>query len=353
MAAFNKSKIMHFPRHVLVGHDVLGRSGELAQDLDGHDRAIVVCDKVTIDLAGNTVLKSLQDADFDAETTIIDGATMDNVEKVQALAKKNKVGLLFGVGGGSVIDVTKLAAFQYGHPFVSVPTSAAHDGIASARASIKEDRGNVSKEARPPVAVVADTGTIAKAPHRMLAAGCGDVLSNFTAVRDWRLAERLRGEEFSSFAAALSETAAELVLENADSIRPNLEESAWVVVKSLITSGVAMAVAGDSRPASGSEHMVSHMLDRLAPGAAMHGEQCGVATILMMYLQDGNWEEIRDALAKIGAPTTTKELGIPRDTMVDALTKAHTIRPDRFTILGESGLTKSAAEHLLKATGVG
>lgn len=353
MAPFNKSKIMHFPRHVLVGHEVLGRAGELAHDLDGHDRAVVVCDKTTIDLAGRAVLASLEDVGFAAEHIIIDGATMHNVEKVEALATKNEVGLLLGVGGGSVIDVTKLAAYQYGHPFVSVPTSAAHDGIASARASIKEDRGNVSKEARPPVAVIADTGTIAKAPHRMLAAGCGDVLSNFTAVRDWRLAERLRGEEFSSFAAALSETAAEFVLESADSIRPNLEESAWIVVKSLITSGVAMAVAGDSRPASGSEHMVSHMLDRLAPGAAMHGEQCGVATILMLYLQDGDWEAIRDALKQIGAPTTVKDLGIPRKTFVEALTKAHTIRPDRFTILGESGLTPSAAEHLLKATGVG
>lgn len=351
--AFDKSKLMLFPRQVLVGHGVIHRVGEVAKELDGHERALVVCDEITLKLAAGDAIKSLEKAGFATKHLVIQGATMKSVGEARKAAKEHNAGMLVGVGGGSVIDVTKLAAYESGLPFISMPTSAAHDGIASARASIKEDTGNVSKEARPPDAVVADTVLIAKAPHRMLASGCGDVLSNFTAILDWKLAERIKGEEFSSFAAALSKTAAELVLSQADAIRPNLEESAWVVVKSLITSGVAMAVAGDSRPASGSEHMISHMLDRLAPGVAMHGEQCGVATVLMMYLHDKDWRQIRDALKAVGAPTTVKELGHERETMIKALMEAHSLRPDRFTILGETGLTREAAEQLLKATGVG
>jgi glycerol-1-phosphate dehydrogenase [NAD(P)+] len=125
-----------------------------------------------------------------------------------------------------------------------------------------------------------------------------------------------------------------------------------VVTKALIVSGVSMSVAGSSRPASGAEHMVSHALDRLVPGRALHGEQCGVATIVALYLHGAAWEEARDALHHVGAPTTAKQLGIPRDTLVEALLQAHTIRPERLTILGDGGLAREAAEQALKATGV-
>jgi glycerol-1-phosphate dehydrogenase [NAD(P)+] len=256
-----------------------------------------------------------------------------------------------GAGGGSVIDVAKLAAFEHGPAFVSVPTSASHDGICSGRASIKETRGSVSVEAKPPAAIVADTAIISKAPFRMLASGCADVISNLTAVMDWKLAHRLKAEEYSSFAAVLAKTAADQILENRAIIRPGIEEASWLVVKSLVVSGVSMAVAGNSRPASGAEHLFGHAIDRLSPGP-MHGETVGVGTILMMHLHGGDWEMVRDALKEIGCPTTAKELGVPPKRLIEALTTCHKLRPERYTILGESGLTQQAAQDLCKATGV-
>ncbi len=186
----------------------------------------------------------------------------------------------------------------------------------------------------------------------MLAAGCGDVISNLTAVLDWKLAHRLKAEEYSSFAATLAVSAADQILENIHAIRPGLEQSAWLVVKSLVVSGVSMAVAGSSRPASGAEHLLSHALDRVAPGAAMHGEQVAVGSIVMMHLHGGDWTRIRNALETLGAPTTAKQLGIPGRKFVQALTTCHSLRPDRYTILGESGLTREAAQEVCKATGV-
>ena len=118
----------------------------------------------------------------------------------------------------------------------------------------------------------------------MLASGCADVISNLSAVKDWELAYRLKNEEFSTFAASLSETSSRLLLHKAEDIRSGLEEAVWQAVKCMIVSGVAMSVAGNTRPASGSEHMFSDMLDRTAPGKALHGEQCGVGAIMMMYL---------------------------------------------------------------------
>ncbi|MGQ0534771.1 MAG: NAD(P)-dependent glycerol-1-phosphate dehydrogenase, partial [Methanobacteriota archaeon] len=98
--------------------------------------------------------------------------------------------------------------------------------------------------------------------------------------------------------------------------------------------------------------MVSHTLDRLAPGRALHGEQCGLASILTMHLHGGDWQRLRDALATVGAPTTAKELGIPAETIVEALSTAHLIRPDRYTILGDSGMSREAAWNAVRTTRV-
>ena len=222
-------------------------------------------------------------------------------------------------------------------------------------------KGSVSKTAVSPLAILADTEIIAKAPFRMLASGCADVIANIPAVMDWELAHRLKGEEFSSHAAVLAKTAADLIIDNADEIKPGAEESAWLAVKATIVSGVAMSVAGNTRPASGAEHMFSHMLDHLGPGIflkgrkkikPMHGEQCGVGAIMMVYLHGGNWEKIKTSLKRIGAPTTSEELGISKKKIVEALVSCHEIRPDRYTILGETGLTEDAAKKIAKITGV-
>ncbi len=113
-----------------------------------------------------------------------------------------------------------------------------------------------------------------------------------------------------------------------------------------------MSIAGTSRPCSGAEHLFSHALSMIAPKPALHGEQCGVGTIMCAYLHGANWQLIKEVLHKIEAPTTAKELGIDSEYIVEALTKAHSIRPERYTILGESGLTKEAAHRVASVTGV-
>ena len=113
-----------------------------------------------------------------------------------------------------------------------------------------------------------------------------------------------------------------------------------------------MCIAGSSRPTSGAEHMFSHMLDLRCPGKALHGEQCGVGSIMTMYLHGGDWEKVRDALKEIGAPTTARELGIISEEVIYAMSHAHEIRSDRFTILGDQGISEEVAEKVARATGV-
>jgi len=349
---FKKSKLMEFPRDVIVGHGVIDEIADLCKKVSMGDHPLIVHDEKTKEIAGKRIMELLKNEGYTIEDITVERATMEEVERVKNHAMKWGAEYLIAVGGGSVIDITKLASFKYGVPFISIPTAASHDGIASPQASIKENAGSLSIKARSPVAVLADTAIISKAPYRMLASGCADVISNLTAILDWQLAWRLKREYYSSFAVALAETAARLLIESAEFIKPGIEESSWIAVKSMIVSGVAMSVANSSRPASGAEHMFSHALDQIAPGKALHGEQCGVGAIMMMYLHGGDWESIKEALREIGAPTTARELGVSEEEIIEALMRAHTIRPERYTILGKDGLTEEAAFHLVKATGV-
>jgi glycerol-1-phosphate dehydrogenase [NAD(P)+] len=346
-----KIKEMVFPRQVIVGHGAFEHIPELCNRIvDGN--ALVVADKNTKKILADKIINLLKDNNYNVSSMLISASTLKEVTRVQNAIERKSAGFVLGVGGGTVIDVAKFASYKTSRDFISVPTAASHDGIASPQASLKESKGSISKRAISPLAIVADTSIIKKAPYRMLASGCADVISNLSAINDWELAHRLKNEEFSTYAASLSKTAAELLLKNAGLIKTKSEDAVWIAVKGMIVSGVAMSVAGSSRPASGAEHMFSHVLDKISPGRAMHGEQCGVGAIMMMYLHGENWEEIRDALKKIGAPTTAKELDIPKKKIIQALVNAHSIRPERYTILGEGGLTKDAAKAVAKKTGV-
>jgi len=348
---FTKARSIFFPRNVLVGHGVLEQLPGLCGDLGLSGSALIVTGGITGDVAAKRAESRLAEGGFSVRTVQVGPADQENLAKVVSAAKGFKPDFLVGVGGGSKIDLAKMAAKELRKDFLSVPTSAAHDGIASGRASIKGSDGPLSLDARVPLGVVADTGIIVKAPYRLLASGCADVISNTTAVMDWDYARRLRGEEFSRSANALAVYTAETIIDNADLIKPGQEESVWIAIRPIIVSGVAMAVAGSSRPTSGSEHMFSHALDMISPGRALHGEQCGVGSIMMMYLHGGDWQRIRDALKKIGAPTTARELGFTDKEIIDALTAANKVR-SRFTILGSEGLTREAAERLARITKV-
>lgn len=343
--------LMQLPREVLLGENLKGEAVNVAKRLGLGERALVLYGPKTKEIAGKDIEKSLRES-FDVSALVIREASMEEVERALAKIRDDNSDWLIAVGGGSIIDVAKLASFKAGVPFISFPTTASHDGIASANASIKDIGAKTSVKAVPPVAVIADVGVIKTAPYRYLAAGVGDMISNLTAVKDWQLAHRIKGEYYSEYAASLSLMSAKMVIKNADIIRLGNEESVRKVVKGLISCGVAMSIAGSSRPASGAEHLFSHALDAIAPKPALHGEQVGVGTIIMAYLHGLKWERIRETLKKVGAPTNAYELGIDPEYIIEALTIAHTIRPERYTILGKDGLTREAAEKAAKITGV-
>lgn len=343
---------MRLPREVLIGPGVLDRVSDVCVGLGLASPALVLTGPKTYNIGAKAVIARLEEAGFDTKVLFVERSEWGCVTRARGVIGEFGPRVVLGVGGGKVIDVAKLAASQGMVPFVSVPTAASHDGISSSRASIKDSDSPASVEANAPVSIIADTEIIAKAPHRLTASGCGDIIAKYTAVRDWRLAHNLRGEYYGEYAASLAMMSARLVMKNAYLLRKRAEGGYRVLIEALISCGVSMSIAGSSRPCSGSEHLFSHALDMIAPEPALHGEQCGVGAILMAYLQGTRWRMIKEKLSILGAPTTARELEVEPKYIVEALTQAHKIRPDRYTILGDEGLTRGAAERVARSTGV-
>ncbi|MCL2157070.1 MAG: NAD(P)-dependent glycerol-1-phosphate dehydrogenase [Methanobrevibacter sp.] len=344
------SKKIQMPREVHIGPGVIDNTGKICKDLRFSGDTLVVTGPNTLKIGGEKVIESLESENFSVDKVEVKSATNDSVKNVEK--KLDDISLVLGVGGGKIIDVAKMASTNAGLLFMSIPTAASHDGIASPLASLKNFKGTVSLTAQSPIGVIADTDIIRKAPFKLLTSGCADIISNYTAIKDWKLAQRLQNENFSESAAALSLMTAKLIIKSVDTIKEGLEESSRLVVKSLFSSGMAISIAGSSRPASGSEHKFSHALDTIAPKACLHGEQCGVGTIMMMSLHGGDWKCIQNALKRIKAPTNAYELGIDPESIIEALTLAHTIRPERYTILGDRGLSRAAGKNLAIKTEV-
>jgi len=343
---------IELPKKIVIGSGIINAISLELKNLNIALNSLVVSGSSSTIIYAKTVIDSLKDSSIESWSVQVTRADKAEVEKVLGIAREVKAEVLIGVGGGKAIDIAKYVAYLNNSYFVSVPTAPSHDGIASPFASIRDMGKPVSMKASTPVLVIADVDIIAKAPRRHIIAGCADLLGKLTSVLDWRLAHKLRGEYYGDYAASLSILSAKHILKNYELFAEKKTpiEAVRILVEALISSGIAMAIAGSTRPASGSEHLIAHAIDIVANYPALHGEEVGIGTIIALYLHGKNWKKLKYVLKAIGAPTTAKELGIKVEQLVEALTIAHTIRPERYTILGDKGISREAAEEIIRIT---
>jgi len=344
---------MELPHVVRIGPDAIFELGDELSKL-GKGKAIVVTSQTSMSLFGQLLTKVLTSSGIESDIYVVQRGTDINGECEQIISRfvSDEYNFVLGVGGGRTIDIGKMVAFRMKLLFASVPTTPSHDGIASPLVSIPDKDRRYSTYAKTPSIIIADTNILTNAPHRHIASGAGDVLAKFTAVKDWRLAHLLKGEYYGDYAAKLAETSVEMVIREARNIGRHKEKGIRVLAEALINCGIVIGIVGNSRPCSGSEHLFSHSLDLVANYPALHGEQVGLGTIMMACLHNADWELIRDTLRTIGSPTSSGGLGISTEQLIEALTTSHKMRPDRYTILGESGITKQAAKNLAEETEV-
>lgn len=274
-----------------------------------------------------------------ARRATISGSTRQEVARIADLAGASDA--IVAVGGGRPIDVAKAAAHTARAPVVVIPTQLSADGIASPIAVIAEGPGRiVSKRSALPVAVLADLSTICAAPVAFARAGVGDLLSNRTALVDWKLAEEAGADRFDDFAALLSASAHQLIEGQdlsplaAGDLPPDLARR---LLDGMVLSGLAMEAAGSSRPCSGAEHLISHALDAIEPGTAPHGEQVAFGTLVATALQGGDVERLREQLVAAGLTAALSGFGLGPDRLAEIVAHAPATRPGRRTVL-DAGL---------------
>jgi glycerol-1-phosphate dehydrogenase [NAD(P)+] len=198
------------------------------------------------------------------------------------------VSAIVGVGGGKALDVAKYVGFLSRLPYYAVPTSLSNDGFCSPQSSLTVRGKRRSLPAALPFGVVIDTAVCRDAPRALTLSGVGDLVAKFTAVRDWKLAFHATGEPVDDFAALLSDGSIHAYLSH-----PAFDlEGIRLLATALMLNGIAMEMSGSSRPASGSEHLISHALDALSDRPRLHGLQVGVATYVVSLLQGENTDRI-------------------------------------------------------------
>ena len=344
---------MELPRKILIGEGVVSQVGSLVRSLDaGAASVAIVTGAVVKARAGEACSASIEKARLKSSWHVVSDASMDTVSRLQDKIT-GQPDLVIGFGGGRSVDVAKMTAFKLGRPFLSVPTSASHDGISSPFVSVRGTDKPHSIKANTPIGVVADTHLMSQAPPRLLAGGCGDLVAKITAVKDWELARDEKGEYYGSYAANLAYMSAKIILDESERLKRKSQFSIRTIVEALISAGVAACIAGSSRPCSGSEHLFSHAVEYVAgPNYGLHGERVGIGTIMMAKLHGLDWEEVAETLENVGAPTKAKQIKLGEDDVVKALVAAQSLRPDRYTILSKSKMDKKSAHRLAKSVKV-
>ena len=331
------ARMVACPLAVDIGSGTVGRLPTLLADgrISSNGDVAVVVGPGQGERVAAAVRPALGRADFHA----VDGATIEAALDLAAGLRQGSYDAVVGIGGGRTLDAAKYAASLVGLPMVAVATNLAHDGIASPVASLEHQGRKESHGVHIPIAVVVDLDYVRTCPPEQLRSGLGDALSNLSALADWELASRERGEPVDGLAAAFARSGAESLLYRTDELAS--DDFLTALAEALVLSGVAMAMAGSSRPCSGACHEISHAIDALYPGTANHGEQVAVGALFASFLRgDDGSARLDAAFRRHGVPRLPGDLGLSDDQFRTAVAHAPSTRPDRYTILEHLDLSE-------------
>ncbi|MFB4330843.1 sn-glycerol-1-phosphate dehydrogenase [Paenibacillus sp. CR_12] len=339
----------------------------------GLNSPIVVADANTYEAAGQTLMERLEAEGLEPRLCLIQpdelGDVVADERSLMQLfieVEPERTGCLIAAGSGTLHDITRFVAHRCGKPFVSVPTAPSVDGFTSAGAPIVVRGIKQTYAATAPIAIFADPDILAKAPQPLIAAGFGDMLGKYTSLLDWRFSSTTAGEPYDGQVAEITERALESCIQHVEAIGQRTEEGIRILMTALIESGIAMLLFGQSHPASGAEHHLSHYWEmeylRRGNRALLHGAKVGVACSeisslyhaaadqrVYPYAEPKLWEtygeQVREWLRKVpskeeiagllrqaGGPSSLEELGIDEELFGESLREAHKLR-DRHTIL--------------------
>lgn len=296
-------------RDIQIGSGLVHKVGEILNKNGFPKEILLVADCNTLK-AAEGILESLDG--FSVEQHIYDNirvADMKHVQQLEAMIRGRDIGIL-SVGTGSVNDPCRLAAARQDKMLCIFGTAPSMDGFASYSSPIVDNGFKASYPAKSPEVVVGDTKILANAPNELKSAGFGDMISKYVALIDWQVSTLITGELYCEKVAALTRLAVDELMEMADKVTQDDEETAGKIFEALLKTGIGMSYMQNSRPASGAEHIISHVMecielrDGIIPN--YHGDDVGVCTLetLKYYnalaqksevetcYENVNWDEI-------------------------------------------------------------
>ena len=339
-------------------------------------KVLLLCDETTRRYA-SPLCGRLRAAGTDAEEFVLPSAEPVADEATCALAEERAkgYGYVLAVGSGTLNDIAKYTTFRLGTECGVYATAASMDGFTSGVTPLICGGNKVTVNAHTVRHVLADFSVLCAAPRIMTGAGAGDILAKYCCLADWRISHLLKGEAWNEEAASLMRAALAQCVENVGSIAACGREGVEALFAALLVSGYAMVISGNSRPASGAEHHMSHFLEvyflRRGEHIPLHGVKVGLGTLVSLHMykrlkdvpQDFAGKEIAVKLAEalpepawaagvlssLGCPTRFSQIGVPEDVVRDMLFNCWKIR-DRYTVMTlyrENDLMRSAADELI------
>ncbi len=251
----------------------------------------LISDHTTYEIAGKRCMEILAASGVKARIAVLEHTGFDEATVGELLIRMpDDCDLMAAVGTGAINDMTRYFSFRMGRPFITVATAAPMDGFASSLAVLNVNGLKTSVEAHTPSAIFGDTNILRGAPYSMIAAGLGDLLGKSTCLCDWKLARLITGEHYCENTVRLVESCVDGVLRDAGSARDRDPKVLGSIMEGLVLTGVAMSLYGNSRPASGCEHHISHywemMFEQQGRRPVPHGTQVGVGTVLILKLTE-------------------------------------------------------------------
>lgn len=274
-----------FTEAVEIESGITQHTGALLSEHNFGKKILLVADNNTL-TASQGILESLEGSGYDIKKLVYGDmkyAKIEQVEEVKNAAYDRDS--IISVGTGSLNDICRVASFETKKKFCIFATAPSMDGFASDTAPIIKNNFKSSYNTEQPSLIIADTKILAKAPTVLKSSGFGDMAAKYIGIADWKISHILTGEYYCENVARLSLDAANRCFDLAQLVTSESEEAAGAIAEALILSGIAMKLAGCSRPASGAEHVVSHYLEceKIAKGIwpEYHGRKVGVATVII------------------------------------------------------------------------
>lgn len=335
------------PTIMEVNSEILGNTGSYIERA-GIARVIIFFGDGIRELFGEKIIASIKSKSSLSllETYDFDDITIEKLIPY-AFSIPSKADAVIGVGGGKVLDTAKYIAFLNKLPFISIPTSTSNDGFSSSGCSLIIGGKRTSVHAAMPFGIIVDLEVIKNAPVKFIYSGLGDIVSKISAVFDWYFEERNNASKVDDFAAMLAKKSVNSLVRMPYT---NITEQFFLkeMVDSLTMSGIAMEIAGSSSPASGSEHLISHALDKILDKPQLHGIQVGIATYLMSLVQQHRFQRVEKFLGDTGFFDYVATLDLKAEAYEKAIDIAPSIKPNRYTCI-HAEENRNKAKELLRS----